>query len=76
MQGLIEALHDVVPMADTRVCMRHMYNNFKVKWPGKTFKDTLWAAAKVSNQADFDFAMEEMKKLDEGAYNYLLRANP
>lgn len=76
MQGLVEALNVVVPSAETRVCVRHLYQNFKVRWPGKAFKDGLWWAARATNKADFDEAMAHMKGLDENAHKYLMDANP
>ena len=66
-KGLIEALSLVAPMADTRVCVRHMHNNFKVQWPGKGFKDAVWAAAKASTTPQFEVAMKVIKDMDENA---------
>lgn len=76
MQGLIEALNLTVPTAETRVCVRHLYQNFKAKWAGKAFKDGLWYAARAANKADFDEAMDFIKRLDKDAHQYLLEANP
>ena len=76
MQGLIEALSEIVPMADTRVCVRHLHNNFKKQWPGKGFKDAVWAAARASTIPEFEDAMNIIKAMDPKAERYLMQQSP
>lgn len=56
--------------------MRHMYNNFKKLYPGKSFKDAVWAAAKACTTTDFNECMERIKGMSEDAYKYLLKQEP
>lgn len=76
LQGLLEQLHKLVPLSRTRVCVRHLYNNFKVQWPGKAFKDSVWAAARAFTEEEFKVAMSVVRACDEKAYNYLMGQNP
>jgi len=50
-----------------------MHNNFKKKWPGKFFKDVVWAAAKASTLHEFEEAMEVIRYMNEEAATYLMK---
>ncbi|CAM8907539.1 unnamed protein product [Rhodiola kirilowii] len=56
-----------------RICVRHMYENFKKTWPGLRFKELVWKAARAYTAMEFNAAMEEIKKMDVRAYNYLMK---
>lgn len=73
---MIETLNSVIPVSKTRVCVRHLYNNFKKQWPGKAYKDLVWAAARSYTEPEFRKFMEEIKNLDEAAYKYLMSQEP
>ncbi|XP_021774783.1 uncharacterized protein LOC110738690 [Chenopodium quinoa] len=45
-KGLLEAMADIVPKAEKRFCVRHIWANFKLKFTGSTFKELFWAAAR------------------------------
>ncbi|XP_021764632.1 uncharacterized protein LOC110729230 isoform X2 [Chenopodium quinoa] len=47
-QGLVEALSEVVPNAETRFCVRHIWANFKLKFTGSVFKELFWSAARAT----------------------------
>lgn len=51
--------------------MRHIHTNFKAKFRRKDLKDKLWACARVSYIPEFNKAMEDLKALFEGAYQYM-----
>ncbi|XP_021762063.1 uncharacterized protein LOC110726846 [Chenopodium quinoa] len=71
-KGLLEALQQVVPYADTRYCVRYIWANFKLQFSGAKFKDLLWPTARATTQCDFEVAMESINFLSEEAYNYLV----
>ncbi|XP_021775504.1 uncharacterized protein LOC110739345 [Chenopodium quinoa] len=78
-KGLITAMVDVVPKAEQRFCVRHIWANFKFKFGGSTFKELFWSAARATTyyviaycQFEYEIAMESIKLLDEEAYEYLL----
>lgn len=77
MQGLVPSLEQVCPTAEHRTCVRHLYANFRsAGHKGLLLKDLLWTAASSYTQTDFHYAMEEMKKVSEPAYDYLAKIDP
>ncbi|KAM2845960.1 hypothetical protein COP1_028340 [Malus domestica] len=75
-KGLDTAFTTVVPEADHRWCVRHLYGNFKAIHKGKTLKDLLWSAARAPNHVDFEAEMEKLKSIDGEAYNWLVKRDP
>ncbi|KAI8572143.1 hypothetical protein RHMOL_Rhmol01G0175700 [Rhododendron molle] len=69
--GLIAACGEVAPYAEHRFCIRHFYNNFKELHKGLHLKELLFNAAKATHVARFNFHMEEMNAVDEGAVKWL-----
>ncbi|XP_021725632.1 uncharacterized protein LOC110692858 [Chenopodium quinoa] len=69
--GLLEAFEQLVPMAEKRYCVRHIWANFKLQYTGSTFKDLFWNAARATTLFDFEVAMESITFLSEDAYEYL-----
>ncbi|KAK4400687.1 hypothetical protein Sango_1174800 [Sesamum angolense] len=61
-KGLIEALKDLVPDSEHRFCIRHMYQNFKLKFKSEELKEYFWKAASTANRKDFE---KYMKKIEE-----------
>ncbi|KAL6348003.1 hypothetical protein AAG906_037732 [Vitis piasezkii] len=54
-------------------CVRHLHANFKKDFPGKVLKDAMWSAARATTKNSFDFHMDELKKLDVKAYEWLVK---
>ncbi|XP_057538181.1 uncharacterized protein LOC130815712 [Amaranthus tricolor] len=52
-KGLVEALNSVVPECEIRFCCRHIWANFKIKFPGELFKQHFWSAARAYNKLLF-----------------------
>ncbi|KAM5559741.1 hypothetical protein ABKV19_021095, partial [Rosa sericea] len=70
-KGLKPAFEVVVPAARIRFCARHLWTNFTKLFPGKVMKDQMWKCAKATTLPYFQKEMEEMKCLDQDAYNWL-----
>lgn len=49
-KGLLPAFDSVMPLADHRFCVRHLWTNFNKLFPGKVMKDEHWACAKATNE--------------------------
>ncbi|XP_074282664.1 uncharacterized protein LOC141607204 [Silene latifolia] len=49
-KGIREAFNVVTPKAHIRFCVRHIWANFKVQFPGILFKEAFWKAARVSKE--------------------------
>ncbi|KAK1358164.1 hypothetical protein POM88_051420 [Heracleum sosnowskyi] len=53
-KGLINALENVVPNAEHRFCVMHLYNNMVKDHKGRGVRDLLWKAARASNEYMFN----------------------
>jgi hypothetical protein len=68
---------DVIPMADHRVCVRHLWANFRDEGHrGVALKDKLWAAACAYTKAEFNAHMQELKRMSPAAFEYLDKIDP
>jgi len=77
MQGLIPSFDAVIPTADHRICVRHLYANFRDKgFRGVALKELLWATTSAYNDIEFRYHMEEIKKLNPAAFEYLEKIDP
>ncbi|XP_021856243.2 uncharacterized protein [Spinacia oleracea] len=70
-KGLLDAFNKVVPNAEIRFCCRHIWANFKLKFPGELYRECFWKAARSSTKWHFDSQMESIKLLSVEAYKYL-----
>ncbi|PRQ36663.1 putative transposase, mutator type, MULE transposase domain-containing protein [Rosa chinensis] len=70
-KGLLPACEEVLPLADHRFCVRHLWTNFNKLFPGKVMKDQLWAIAKSTTMAYYWKELVLMKQMDPGAYDWL-----
>ncbi|XP_074298003.1 uncharacterized protein LOC141628802 [Silene latifolia] len=75
-KGLLDALRTVVPKAEVRYCVRHIWANFKLNYSGQVYKDALWNAARATTEADFNYHMDGIKSLSNEAYEYLKAIPP
>lgn len=70
-KGLIPACAKMLPLADHRFCVRHLWTNFNNLFPGKVMKDQLWACAKATTENYFLKEMNIMNTLDPITYDWL-----
>lgn len=57
------ALEQHFPMAAKRFCCRHIYANFKAKYPGELLKKKFCATCRARNVREFSAIMEEIKHI-------------
>ncbi|KAL5543040.1 hypothetical protein UlMin_010750 [Ulmus minor] len=74
-KGLKLALSHVLPDCEQRSCVRHVYANFKTKFPGLFMKQKLWAAARATTVEEFNRHMAKLKEANVLAFQWL-SANP
>ncbi|XP_043710503.1 uncharacterized protein LOC122659461 [Telopea speciosissima] len=74
-KGLSQAIAQIFSYANHRHCARHLYNNFKVNYPGALLNSHFWAAVKAYNPIQFQRSMNAMKFLNKKAYDWLMK-NP
>ncbi|KAL8469788.1 hypothetical protein ACS0TY_032591 [Phlomoides rotata] len=76
-KGLIQAFESVFPGADHRYCVRHMHNNLKnTGFRGQAFKQIMWRATNSTTEGEFLVRMEEMKVLNEQAWEWFQNKPP
>jgi hypothetical protein len=77
MQGLVPSLDLVAPGVEHRICIRHLYANYRDSGHrGLALKDKLWSAAAAYTEADFLREMDELKGISPDAYDYLSKVDP
>ncbi|XP_016691021.1 uncharacterized protein [Gossypium hirsutum] len=61
----------------TRRYVRHLHANFnKAGFRTKELKDSLWKASRASTPRDFEDVIDELKKTNKYAYDWLKEKNP
>ncbi|XP_052289098.1 uncharacterized protein LOC112497627 [Citrus sinensis] len=71
-KGVINAIDRVFPNAIKRYCCRHIYANFKQKFPGTLLKKVFWKACRSPNYSEFSESIEELKKISDAAHRWLM----
>jgi transposase-like protein len=76
-KGFLAAVHLVFPDSCHRYCLRHIYANFmSAGHKGGDLKKLIDHAAYAFDKYDFDVAMEEMKKEDKEAWEWMCKIPP
>ena len=75
-QGLLPAIHELLPGAKQRFCMRHLYSNFKKRFGGQKLKNLMWKAATVTHLVARKRVMRDIKKENKDAFKYLIAIPP
>ncbi|WVY91036.1 hypothetical protein V8G54_036550 [Vigna mungo] len=72
-KGLMAVFDEILEGVEHRLCVRHLYNNYKKKFGGGVIiRDLMMAAAKATYQQDWERKMGELKNVNIDAYNWLL----
>ena len=71
-KGILNALEQVFPLALKRYCYRHIYANFKMKFPGLLLKKTFWRAYSSPNCTEFNEKMEKLKAISSSGHKWLM----
>lgn len=69
-------MEELLPGVDQRFCVRHLYNNFRKRHPGKHLKEMMWRVAKATYPQQWEREMGEIRKVNEAAYKDLLKIPP
>ncbi|XP_059650403.1 uncharacterized protein LOC132296203 [Cornus florida] len=75
-KGLVDTFENIMDGSDHRYCVRHLYENFKLRFKGQQLKNELWEAARSFTEADFDVHMRNIKVLNAEAYGWLHNVPP
>ncbi|RYR76890.1 hypothetical protein Ahy_A01g001403 isoform C [Arachis hypogaea] len=71
LEGLLPAYDEVIPGVENRFCVRHLYSNFRKRFPGLQLKQLMWRCAKATHWRDWERNMAELKVVNQEAYKYL-----
>ncbi|WJX87777.1 hypothetical protein P8452_69932 [Trifolium repens] len=74
--GLLPAIEELLPGVGQRFCVRHLYNNFRKKFPGKKLKELMWKAANATYANAWHRVMQEIKILNIEAFKHLIKIPP
>lgn len=69
-KGLVDSLNLLCEGAEHRCCARHLYSNLTLIHKGLTLKTLFWAAARATTVPEWRNAINEMKNLNEDAFNW------
>ncbi|XP_052735479.1 uncharacterized protein LOC108341416 [Vigna angularis] len=75
-KGLLHAIDELLPRVDQRFCVRHMYANFRKKYPGKNLKRLMWKAATATHPQTWEMEMRNIRAVNEDAYKHLIAIPP
>ena len=53
---------------EKRLCVKHLYGNWKKKYLGLELKEVMWSAARATTVVAWERAMLRMKGLNEAAW--------
>ncbi|WVY93030.1 hypothetical protein V8G54_032118 [Vigna mungo] len=71
--GLMTVFDELMDGVEHRLCLRHLYNNFKKRFGGGVLiRDLMMGAAKAIYEKEWEKKMGELKAINFDAYNWLL----
>lgn len=70
-KGLIETFKELMPNAEHRFYLRHLYSNYRKKFRGKELKDLMWRAASATTVWEHNHHMKTLEGLDKEAHKWL-----
>ncbi|XP_023762311.3 uncharacterized protein LOC111910716 [Lactuca sativa] len=75
-KGLLPAIEQLFPNAKHRFCIRHIYQNMRIRFKTTEYKEYFWRCATATTIPEFEAVMVELKNYDIEAYQWLLKIPP
>ncbi|XP_013645549.1 uncharacterized protein LOC106350173 [Brassica napus] len=76
-KGLLNAVSNLLPMVEHRMCARHIYANLKKNHPHRTdMKGKFWKVAKSYNIAQYNKRLDQVKAYNMSVYDSMMMKNP
>ncbi|CAI9288182.1 unnamed protein product [Lactuca saligna] len=72
-KGLLLAIEQLFPNAEHRFCIRHIYQNMRIRFMTTEYKEYFWRCATTTTIPEFEVVMVELKNYDIEAYQWLLK---
>ncbi|XP_057760884.1 uncharacterized protein LOC130981304 [Arachis stenosperma] len=70
-KGLLSAFDEVIPGVDHRFCVRHLYSNFRKKFPRLQLKQLMWRCAKATHWKEWEKEMLIIRQINVDAHRHL-----
>jgi hypothetical protein len=67
-KGLVNTIAGISEHVEHRLCVKHLYGNWRKRHSGEHLKEALWIAVRANTMNEFKKAMENLKKLSEPAW--------
>ncbi|XP_058752673.1 uncharacterized protein LOC131625861 [Vicia villosa] len=71
-KGLVPAILETSQNVEHRLCVKHLYGNWRKKYPGIELKEALWRAARATTLPGWERAMIHMKELNPKAWKDMM----
>lgn len=75
-KGLINAVRDLFPNIEHRMCTRHIYAKWRKKFRSQSFQKPFWKCAKASSVPFFNFCRAKLAQLTVEGANDMMNNNP
>ncbi|KAL8098301.1 hypothetical protein AgCh_031170 [Apium graveolens] len=75
-RGLDNALKEILPKVEHRLCTRHIYSNFRKRFPSKMLKRQFWNSACATYTSAFERAMKAIKRQNKTSHEHLRKFSP
>jgi hypothetical protein len=75
-KGLVNTIAAIDEHVEHRLCVRHLYGNWRKRHVGEKLKDALWRAARANTMPEFNKAMESLKMLSVPAWEEMRQYAP
>nr|KAJ0217332.1 hypothetical protein LSAT_V11C300118470 [Lactuca sativa] len=75
-QGLIEAVKELLPYVEHMQCARHICQNLQKRFTGAIYHTLFWRASKATTEHAFKVVMKEIETLNPEAHQYLMEKDP
>ncbi|XP_047173523.1 uncharacterized protein LOC124841314 [Vigna umbellata] len=75
-KGLVLALQELLPGVENKFCVRHIYANFRKKFPCHILRRLLWKATSSTHPQAWETVMREIKDVNPDAFKHLLAIPP
>ncbi|XP_039687036.1 uncharacterized protein [Medicago truncatula] len=70
-KGLVPAIQNLGSHVEHRLCVKHLYANFKKRYPGLDLKEVFWMAGRATTVPVWERAMNQMKLINDKAWEYM-----
>ncbi|KAK4268090.1 hypothetical protein QN277_024794 [Acacia crassicarpa] len=67
-KGLLQAVSDVLPFAEHRLCARHVYANWSKRWRGNELKKKFFSCAWSTYKEQFNDNLKALEKVNNNVY--------